>query len=237
MARHKKEKRLKRFLGWGWKGLFRLLLIILCLTVFQVFLLRFVDPPFTVYIAWNWLQDKLGVKYYESPSFQWRPLNEISPHLKRAILASEDQRFLVHHGFDFIEMDQAIRDMFLGRKVRGASTITMQVARTVFLWPGRSWLRKMFEAYYTVLIEIFWTKGRIFEIYLNTVDWGQGIMGVEAAAIRYFHTQSSHITPSQGALLAAILPSPHRWSPTHPNEVVKARQKRIMRDMVKMPLL
>ena len=207
------------------------------LTMIQVLLLRFIDPPFTARMAWGWLQMEVAAKHYKSPHYQWRQLREISPHLKKAVLAAEDQRFLSHLGFDFIEINQAVRDILRARRFRGASTITMQVARTVFLWHGRGWPRKISEAYYTVLIELFWSKERIFEIYLNTVDWGQGIMGAEAASKKYFRTQSSLITPSQGALLASILPSPHKWSPTNPNKTVKARQKRIMKDMAKMPLL
>lgn len=134
-------------------------------------------------------------------------------------------------------MNEAIKDMALRKGFRGASTITMQVARTVFLWPERSWLRKGAEAYYTVVIEVFWTKERILEIYLNTVDWGTGLMGVEAASKKYFHASCLHLSPSQAAALAAILPSPHRWSPTKPNARVLYRKKRILRDMKKMPLL
>ena len=201
----------------------------------QVFLLRYVNPPVTALMACDWLQSMLSTKYYKNPYHHWRQLKEISPYLIKAVLAGEDQRFLSHRGFDFIEMNKAVRDIIMEKRFRGASTISMQVARTVFLWPDRSWLRKIAEAYYTVLIEIFWDKKRILEIYLNMVDWGKGTMGAEAASIKYFHTNAALITPSQAALLAAILPSPYRWSPTNPNEYVKERQKRIMRDMGGMP--
>jgi len=164
-------------------------------------------------------------------------LNEISPHLRKAVLAAEDQRFNFHNGFDFVEINQAIRDILEEGRVRGASTITMQVARTVFLWPERSWSRKLAEAYYTVLIELCWSKRRILEVYLNTVDWGIGIMGAEAASRKYFHTDAGSITALQAALLASILPSPHRWSPTKPTKQVWERQRRIMKDMGKMPAL
>ena len=167
----------------------------------------------------------------------WRPLNEISPHLRKAILAGEDQRFLSHHGFDFTEMNLAIQDMFFKREIRGASTITMQTARTVFLWPNRDLFRKMAEAYYTLLIELFWSKERILEIYLNTVDWGQDLMGVETASIKYFHIPASSISRYQAALLVAVLPSPHKWSPIRPNTQVLARHKKILKDMKKMPLI
>ena len=206
-------------------------------TLPQVLLFRFINPPFTASMAWNWIRDTLSEKEYEAPYYSWRSLGEISPHLKKAVLAGEDQRFLSHHGFDLTEMDQAFRDFLIGRRVRGASTITMQVARTVFLWSGRSWIRKFLEAYYAVLIELLWSKKRIFEVYLNTVDWGEGIMGAEPASMTYFRTHSSRITPYQAALLAAILPNPHRWSPVYPNGIVKEKQRRILRDMGRMPLL
>lgn len=167
----------------------------------------------------------------------WKPLRDISPDIRKAVLASEDQRFLSHHGFDFSEMNQAIRDIVLKRGWRGASTITMQAARTVFLWPERSWLRKSAEAYYTVLIEIFWSKERILEIYLNTVDWGPSVVGVEAASRKYFHVSCCCLSRSQAASLAAILPSPHKWSPINQGTEVLKRRNRILKDMEKMPLL
>jgi monofunctional biosynthetic peptidoglycan transglycosylase len=112
----------------------------------------------------------------------------------------------------------------------------MQAARTVFLWPERNWLRKVFEAYYTVIIEIFWDKKRILEIYLNTVDWGGGVMGAEAASRKYFRTSSALVTPSQAASMAVILPHPHNWSPVNPDGHVKVRMERIMKDMARIPL-
>jgi len=206
------------------------------LTTLQVFCLRFVDPPFTVMTAWNWIRYGDTKRSYHPEKF-WRRLDDISPHLRKAVLAGEDQRFPAHHGFDFTELNQAIKDMALRRGVRGASTLTMQVARTIFLWPDRSWLRKSAEAYYTVLIEIFWSKERILEIYLNTVDWGAGLMGAEAASKTYFHRSSLHVSRHQAALLAAILPNPDGWSPTSPSPWVLTRQRRILEDMKRMPLL
>lgn len=212
-------------------------LFILCLlTVLQVFSLRFVNPPFTAVTAWNWIRHSETARHNQAKS-SWQPLKEISPHLRKAVLAGEDQRFLSHHGFDFKELNQAIKDMALKKGARGASTITMQVARTVFLWPNRSWLRKAAEAYYTVLIEIFWSKERILEIYLNTVDWGSGLMGAEAASRKYFNRTSASISRPQAALLAAILPNPDKWSPTNPSAYVSMRQKTILKDMKRMPLL
>jgi monofunctional biosynthetic peptidoglycan transglycosylase len=174
---------------------------------------------------------------YNQPYFQWKGLSEISPYLRKAVLAAEDQRFLTHSGFDFIEMRQAIKEIFYKGKIRGASTITMQMARSVFLWQTRSLTRKVLEAYYTILVEAFLTKKRILEIYLNMVDWGPGILGAEAASQKYFHVQASDLTASQAALLAAILPSPHKWSPIRPSPYVLNRQKAILKNMLKMPLI
>jgi len=167
----------------------------------------------------------------------WRPLDKISPHLQRAVLASEDQRYLDHHGFDMVEIRQALKEFFLEQKCRGASTISMQAARTIYLLPNRGIIRKTLEAYYTLLIELIWNKRRILEIYLNTVDWGSEVMGAEAAAMRYFQKHSDQLTPQQAALLAAILPNPHRLSPVKSDTYVKMRAKRILAEMHRMPLL
>ena len=232
--------------GWRKKGpriLIRMgkwgliaLLVIWAFTMVQVLMLKYVNPPFTAAMAWNRIKRGEGLRR-GLPGDLWRPLNEISPHLRRAVLAGEDQRFLSHRGFDFIELNHAIQDMVLSKGQRGASTITMQVARTVFLWHERSWLRKGVEAYYTILIELCWSKSRILEMYLNTVDWGSGVKGAEAASQKYWRTSSTRLTRSQAAVLAAILPNPHRWSPTNPNARVLRRKRRILREMGKMPLL
>ncbi|HEX9910247.1 MAG TPA: monofunctional biosynthetic peptidoglycan transglycosylase [Desulfatiglandales bacterium] len=211
--------------------------LFLVLSVLQVAVLRFVNPPFTGTMISNWVADKMAGREAQWPDPEWRPLRKISPHLRRSALAGEDQRFTTHNGFDFVEMNQAFQDVLTGGRVRGASTITMQVARTVFLWPGRSLARKSLEAYYTVLIEVFWSKKRILEVYLNTVDWGKDVVGAEMASRKYFQTNASYLTAEQAALLAAVLPSPHQWSPEHPTEYVRERQRRILGDMRKMPLL
>ncbi len=232
MAKKKGRPFFRRILRWA----LVLLLLFVGGSVLQVGLLKVVNPPCTLTTAWGWVAH-VAVGSPEPPHVYWRSLNEISPYIRRAVLAGEDQRFLKHMGFDFREISEAVKDMFSGDAVRGASTITMQAARTVFLWPDRSWVRKSLEAYYTLLMEVFWGKKRILEIYLNTVDWGHGIMGVEAASIRYFNVPASRINRIQAARLAAILPSPHRWSPTKPNVQVSRREKRILRDMDKMPLI
>ena len=232
MSRKKRIPFFRRMVFLGLKVLF----VLWILTLIQVASLRFLNPPLTATMLWARIQgENPRAHAWLTPS--WRRLGRISPHLRKAVLAGEDQRFLSHHGFDFTEMNRAIRQLAMKKGIRGASTISMQVARTVFLWPARTWFRKLAEAYYTFLIEIFWTKQRILEMYLNTVDWGNGIRGAQAASERYFHVPARDISPSQAALLAAVLPSPHRWSPVHPNARVLRRQRRILRDMRKMPLV
>jgi monofunctional biosynthetic peptidoglycan transglycosylase len=237
LVRKRKKKaprrRVPRLLKWGVGIVFGLWLV----TALHVLVLKFVDPPFTTGMACKWLRARFIGEEYQSPRYHWRSLDEISPHLVRAVQAGEDQRFLIHSGFDFVELNQAVRDFFAAGRIRGASTITMQAARTVFLWKDRNWIRKSLEAYYTVLIEVLWSKKRILEIYLNTVDWGTDVMGAEAASRVYFHTSASRITAYQAALLAAILPSPHNWSAANPSAYVRARQQKILDDMRKMPLL
>jgi len=230
----KKPKRriFRRILKW----IGALLLVFFILSVPATALLRWVDPPFTAMSARQRICHMAGGAE-DVPRIDWRPLREISPHIRKAVLAGEDQRFLSHNGFDFTEINEAMKDMVSRRGFRGASTISMQTARTVFLWPARSFPRKALEVYFTVLIEIFWGKDRILEVYLNTVDWGKGVMGIEAASRHYFNSSAAHITRRQAAVLAAILPSPHRWSPTQPGSHVLNRQQRILRDMDKMPLV
>ncbi len=209
--------------------------MLVLVSLLQVASLRYINPPFFLITPVKSITQGFNARS-TGPSVRWRSMEQMPPYVKKAVLAAEDQRFLTHNGFDLIELNKAIKDMVTGKGHRGASTITMQVARTVFLWPARTWVRKGFEAYYTVLLEVFLPKKRILEVYLNTVDWGKGIRGVEAAARAYFHVSATHVNRAQAALLAAILPSPHRWSPTKPNARVLGRQKRILNDMNKMAL-
>ncbi len=230
-ARDKKPK--KRYGIAKWFSL--LLLVLVFVTLLQVLSLRYVNPPFFLITPLRSAL-MLGNAGVPQKAVKWCAFENISPHVKRAVIAAEDQRFLAHYGFDFIELNEAIKDMATGKGYRGASTLTMQVARTVFLWPARTWIRKGLEAYYTLLLELFLSKRRILEVYLNTVDWGKGIRGIYAASKTYFHVSPRNLSKGQAALLAAILPSPHRWSPTKPNARVLKRQKRILGDMNQMPL-
>ena len=231
-AKKKKKGLLNRF----YRIIAKILILIFIVSLFQVLTLRFIDPPFTTSILILHAKNLFSSKKYIIPKSEWRDIKDISPSLVKAVLASEDQKFMVHHGFDFRELKEALKDIFNKSRVRGASTITMQTARTIFLWRDRSIARKLMEAYYTVLIEFVMPKVRILELYLNTVDWGSGIIGAEAAAKKYFNKSAADLADEEAALLAAILPSPHAWSPVKPNKQVIARQKRILKSMGQMHL-
>ncbi|NOX33296.1 MAG: monofunctional biosynthetic peptidoglycan transglycosylase [Deltaproteobacteria bacterium] len=232
----KKNKR-KRIKAWIWKTIFKFLLLLFCFTIVQVVFLKFINPPFTPNVAWEWAESIIKNQPGKRPEYHFRKIEDISPHLRRAVIAAEDQRFLSHNGFDFNEIRNVVKNLIKRKKLRGASTISMQTARSVFLLSSRSFFRKAAEIYYTVLIELFWDKHRILEMYLNTVDWGTGVTGAEAACQKYFSKNARNLTPAQAALMTAILPNPHRWSVKHPGPYLKTRQRQIMKDMPLMPLL
>jgi monofunctional biosynthetic peptidoglycan transglycosylase len=190
------------------------------LPVALVALYRFIPPPVTVLMV----QRSLEGKGFER---RWRPLDEMSPALVRSVIAAEDAGFCSHRGFEFEAMQEAWAHNERSDRVRGGSTISQQTAKNVFLWPQRSYLRKGLEAGFTVLIEVGWGKRRILEVYLNTVEWGPGIYGAEAAARRNFGVGADRLTPAQAARLAAILPSPLKWRAAQPGPYVKRRSGRI----------
>ena len=166
-------------------------------------------------------------------SHHWVPLEKISPSLPLAVMASEDANYLDHHGFDYKAIEHAAkrnREHPEKRKL-GASTISQQTAKNVFLWPGRSWIRKGFEVYFTALIELMWSKQRIMEVYLNSIEMGDGIYGADAVAKEHFRTDALHLTKAQCALIAATLPNPRKFSSLHPSAYMLKRQARILREM------
>jgi monofunctional biosynthetic peptidoglycan transglycosylase len=167
----------------------------------------------------------------EGLAYRWTPLRGVSPNLVRAVIAAEDARFCEHAGFDIAAIEKAMRDNERGRRIRGGSTISQQTAKNVFLWPGRSWLRKGLEAGYTVLIETFWTKRRIVEVYLNVAEWAPGVYGAQAAARHWFGKDAADLTPREAARLAAILPSPRRYEAAAPGPYVRRRAARIQAAM------
>jgi len=168
-------------------------------------------------------------------SKQWVPIEKISPHMVQAVMAAEDNLFLEHNGFSFEDMKKAWKNNQKGRKIRGGSTISQQTAKNVFLWNKRSYLRKGLEAYFTVLIELFWSKERIMEVYLNSIEMGEGIYGVQAAAMEYFGKDADRLTRSQAALIAVCLPNPRRFNPAHPSSYILRRKNQIMYLMYKIP--
>lgn len=167
----------------------------------------------------------------------WVSYDKISPYLPVAVMASEDQRFLKHHGFDFTEINNAIDKRLEGHRLRGGSTISQQTAKNVFLWPESSWTRKGFEVYFTVLIEFFWSKQRIMEIYLNTIEMGNGIYGAEAVARNHFDTTAKGLSRAQCALVAATLPNPLHFNSAYPSRYVRERQEAIMSQMKHINIL
>jgi monofunctional biosynthetic peptidoglycan transglycosylase len=161
----------------------------------------------------------------------WVSLDEMSIYMPVAVIASEDQRFMEHKGFDFDAIEKAIDENRKGKRQRGASTITQQTAKNVFLWHGHSWVRKGLEAYFTFLIELCWSKQRIMEVYLNSIEMGDGIYGAEAVAQWHFHCTAAQLTRPQCALIAATLPNPLRFSSKNPSNYMLKRQTWIMRQM------
>lgn len=165
----------------------------------------------------------------------WIPLESMSPHMPVAVMASEDSRFLLHHGFDFNAIGKAARHNISGGKKHGASTISQQTAKNVFLWPGRSWIRKGIEAYFTALIEVFWSKQRIMEVYLNSIEMGNNIYGVSACAEYNFGKTADGLSRGDCALIAATLPNPRKFSSKYPSSYMLKRQRQIMANMRYIP--
>lgn len=166
-------------------------------------------------------------------SKNWEPLKNISPQLVMAVIAAEDQNFINHFGLDLkaIEKAREYNVKKQGKRTRGASTITQQTAKNLFLWPGRNWVRKGFEVYFTLLLEIFWSKERIIEVYLNIIEMGDGIYGSQAASEYYFNKNADKLTKYEAALIAAVLPDPRRWSPAQPTHYILRRQQWILRNI------
>lgn len=199
-------------------------------TVLVTIIYRFVRPPVTplqlIRVAEHIAQGE-KVKM----SRDWVKLRDISPHMVQAVVAAEDNNFMKHHGFD-LEAIKKARELNKKRKNKlGASTISQQTAKNVFLWPDRTWLRKGLEVYFTGLIEIFWGKRRIMEVYLNVIEMGDGIYGVEKAAGKYYRKPASDLNRAEAAMIAAVLPNPRRWSPAAPTAYIQRKQQRIMRVM------
>ena len=201
--------------------------IFVLFSLIQTISLNFINPPFSAYMFW----DRLLENHKTSLNLEWKSLNEMSPHAARAVLAAEDQRFYQHMGVDWTEMKLAVEDGLEGKNMRGASTISMQAARNMFLWRNRSYLRKVLEAWYTLLLELFLSKNRILEIYLNIAEMGPGVYGVPAASQKYFGRPPSRLSKDQAARLAVILPSPRKWSPLRTTPYTSKRKRFILKHM------
>ncbi len=210
--------------------LFKSFLWFLGLSIFFVLLFKFVPVPFTPLMVIRAIENKLAGKenYF---SHDWEPIENISVNLQKAVIASEDGTFLTHNGFDFTAMQKAYKNNERGRRIKGGSTISQQTAKNVFLWQGRSYLRKGLEAYFTVLIEIIWGKERIMEVYLNSIEMGNGVYGAQAAAEHWYRKDASNLTSKQAAGIAAILPNPRKYSATSSSTYINNRKAKIARIM------
>ena len=214
-----------------WRRLLWLPVWFVAFTVLQVLVLRFVDPPFSTMMVERQVEAFFGgeddfVLYYD-----WRDADRISKLLPLALVAAEDQHFPGHNGFDFAAIEKARNNNAKGRKVRGGSTISQQLAKNLFLWRGRSWVRKGLEAWYTVLIETLWPKARIMEVYVNVIEYGDGVYGAQAASRKFFGKDASQLGPAEAARLAAVLPNPRKYNAAKPGPYVQRRTRAIQRQM------
>lgn len=220
-------EKLLRIVRWILVGFFvSTILAVVCLRFIPVF-----NTPLMVIRCMEQVGGGESIKMHH----HWVPMEEISRHMPVAVMASEDQRFLKHHGFDYNAIEKAAIHNMKGGKRHGASTISQQTAKNVFLWPGRSWIRKGFEVYFTFLIEMMWSKQRIMEVYLNSIEMGDGIYGVDAVAECHFNTTASQLSRSQCALIAATLPNPRRFNSAAPGEYMRKRQRQIEHEMRFIP--
>ncbi|MCX6266721.1 MAG: monofunctional biosynthetic peptidoglycan transglycosylase [Bacteroidetes bacterium] len=201
-------------------------------SIFFVILYKYVNPPVTPLMLIRLGEQSFGGETVKLNK-RWMSMDKMSSNLPLAVIASEDNLFLEHSGFDFesIEKAREFNARKQGKKMRGASTISQQTAKNVFLWPQRSWVRKGLEVYFTVLIEFVWGKKRILEIYLNVIETGKGIYGAEAASLAYFGKSASKVSRGEAALIAAVLPNPLKWNPSSPTPYIRGRQQWILWNM------
>src|SRR6476620_8284187 len=218
---------IKKIFRWIWKAL----LWFFWLSILSVIIFKWVPIPFTPLMVTRIIEIKLDNKGDAIFSHKWVPLEEISPNLQKAVIASEDGNFLIHSGFDFKAMRKAYKSNSKGKKLKGGSTISQQTAKNVFLWQGRSYLRKGLEAYFTVLIECIWGKRRIMEVYLNSIEMGNGVYGAQEAARHWYTTTAIALTPKEAAGIAAILPNPRKFKASNSSSYISRRKDKIMRVM------
>ncbi|MDW8456407.1 MAG: monofunctional biosynthetic peptidoglycan transglycosylase [Cytophagaceae bacterium] len=229
---HTLKEQAKEFAQSALRIIKKIAAVFLTVSILSVVLLRFINPPFTwlmlIRAAEQW-HDGRSVRIQK----KWKDLKDISPHIPLAFIAAEDQRFTEHFGFDFESIENAYENNNKPNRKRilGASTISQQTAKNLFLWPQRSWFRKALEVYFTLLIELLWSKERILEVYVNIVETGDGYYGVEAASLKYFNRSADKVSRQQAALLAAALPNPLKRNPKNPSKELLQRQKEILKQM------
>lgn len=223
---------MKKFLQKTGRFVFKFLLWFLAITILLTLLYRFVNPPFTPLMGIRWVETKFDKDESNNRVFyEWRDLKNISPYMPLAVMSSEDQHFLTHHGFDFEAIKTAIEFNKTHHQKIGASTISQQVAKNVFLFPSRNFIRKGLEAYFTCLIEILWSKKRIMEVYLNVIELNKNRFGVQQGGLYAFNTISKNLSMVQCARLAAILPGPRIFSARNPSGYILMRQNQIVYQM------
>ena len=221
------RQRIVRWLGLAAFG-------VVALSALSTLCLRWIDPPTSAfmlqsrYAARSQGRDDFRIRHY------WVDWRFIAPAAKVAVVASEDQRFLDHDGFDVDSIADAVYERVKQGRQRGASTVSQQVAKNLYLWPGKSFLRKGLEAWFTLLVELFWPKQRVLEVYLNVAQFGDGIFGIEAASLAYFCKSAAELTPREAATLAAVLPNPLRYRADRPSEYVRARSRWILAQMQRL---
>ena len=200
------------------------------ISILLVIVFKWAPVPFTPLMAIRAVENKWEGRDAVL-SHDWVPLEEISPNLQKAVIASEDGNFLNHYGFDFQAMQKAFKNNQKGKRIKGGSTISQQTAKNVFLWQGRSYLRKGLEAYFTVLIELIWGKERIMEVYLNSIEMGKGVYGAEEAAKHWYRKSAMNLTKREAAGIAAILPNPLKYKATNSSSYIERRKDKILRNM------
>ncbi len=215
---------MKKVVNWIWKAM----LWFFGLSLLSVIIFKWVPIPFTPLMISRVIEFKLN-KQEAIYSHKWVPLEEISTNLQKAVISSEDGNFLTHNGFDFKAIEIAMEANKNGKKLRGGSTISQQTAKNVFLWQGRSYLRKGIEAYFTVLIEFIWGKERIMEVYLNSIEMGNGVYGAEEASRHWYSKDASELTPLEAAGIAAILPNPRKFKASNSSSYIERRKSKIRR--------
>jgi monofunctional biosynthetic peptidoglycan transglycosylase len=210
--------------------LWKALLWFFGISIVLVVLFKWIPVPITPLMVTRAIENKLdGKEAYLN--HDWEPLENISPNLQKSVIAAEDGYFLKHHGFDFKAMQKAFQSNQKGRKLKGGSTISQQTAKNVFLWQGRSYVRKGLEAYFTVLIELIWGKERIMEVYLNSIEIGEGIYGAEAASQHWYKKEAIYLSAREAAGIAAILPNPRKYKATNSSSYINRRKDKILRVM------